>query len=288
MSFPAVAADELEALRLAADDPRRRILRIQNPVTEREGVLWTTLVPGLLALARQNLARQIERVRAFQVANVFHAAPDGKLPQETLWLGAVVTRGEQPGLWERRPPPPLFFEARGIAERVLDELDVEVRIGPGSEPYLHPGASAEIRAGDRRVGTVGELHPAVAAAFEISAPCALVELDLVALCASPRRERTYRDVSRHPRARRDLALVFERGVAAADALEWIRRSAGKELISAELFDRYEGKGIPAGRVSLAFRLVFQRADRTLLDAEVQKLVDRVVEALRTRLGGELR
>lgn len=288
MSFPALAPDELEALRLAPDDPRRRCLRLQNPVSEREGALWTTLVPGLLALARQNLARRIDRVRVFQVANVFRPLEDGKLPEETLWLGALVTRGDGPTLWERRPPPPLFFEAKGIALRVLDELEIEPRVVAGGEPYLHPGASAEIRVGERRVGVVGELHPAVASAFEITAPCALLELDLTALCASPRRARAYRDVSRQPSVRRDIAVVFDRSMAAADALESIRRSAGRELISAELFDRYEGKGIPAGKVSLAFRLVFQRADRTLLDAEVSKLVDRVVEALRTRLGGELR
>jgi phenylalanyl-tRNA synthetase beta chain len=158
----------------------------------------------------------------------------------------------------------------------------------GSPAYLHPGAGAAIEVGERVVGAVGEMHPEVAAYFEIGAACAAVEIDLSALLAIPATAVRFREVSRFPQVRRDLAVIVAREVAAGDVLEAARRAAGSDCVSAELFDRYEGRGVPAGRVSLAFRLVFQRLDRTLTDGEVTPAVERVVRALSERFGAELR
>jgi phenylalanyl-tRNA synthetase beta chain len=246
-------------------------------------------VPAALETVQRNRARQVDRVRVFQIANTFCARGERELPEEAPSLCAVIARAADPALWEPRPPPPLFFEAKGIAERLFAELGVAVSLRAGaSEPFLHPGASNDVFVGETRVGSIGELHPAVAAAFEIDVACALLDLDLAALFRAPREDRLYREVSRQPEARRDLALLFARDVAAADVLEAIRRAAGRDLSSLQLFDRYTGRGIPEGKVSLAFRLAFQRADRALADDEVNRIVDRVVEALRSRLGGELR
>jgi phenylalanyl-tRNA synthetase beta chain len=98
----------------------------------------------------------------------------------------------------------------------------------------------------------------------------------------------FREVSRFPQVRRDLAVIVAREIAAGDVLEAARRAAGSDCVSAELFDRYEGRGVPPGRVSLAFRLVFQRLDRTLTDGEVTPAVERVVRALAARFAAELR
>ena len=122
----------------------------------------------------------------------------------------------------------------------------------------------------------------------IDVPCAILELDLSALESAPRSGNRVREVSRYPRARRDLALLFDRGQPAGEILEAIENTAGSDLASVELYDRYEGDGIPEGRVSLAFRLVFQRIDRTLKDAEVNKAVERLVRMLDKRFDGELR
>jgi phenylalanyl-tRNA synthetase beta chain len=135
---------------------------------------------------------------------------------------------------------------------------------------------------------LGEIHPEVAAAFEISLPCALLELDLSALLAAPVERTRYREVSPYPAVRRDLAVLLDAGQPAGEALQAIRKTAGNLLVFAAIFDRYEGKEIPAGKVSVAFRLVFQRPDRTLLDTEVAKTTERVIAMLGQRFGGELR
>jgi phenylalanyl-tRNA synthetase beta chain len=145
-----------------------------------------------------------------------------------------------------------------------------------------------IEVGGTVIGAVGELHPDVAARFEVDRPCAVLEIDLDALLTCAPREHRYSEVSRFPQVRRDVAVILDRAQPAAEVLAALRRSAGRDLASAELFDRYEGSGVPEGRVSLAFRLVFQRPDRTLRDAEVTAAIDRVVAMLSDRFGGELR
>jgi phenylalanyl-tRNA synthetase beta chain len=138
------------------------------------------------------------------------------------------------------------------------------------------------------VGTVGELHPEVAANFAIDVPCALIELDLGRLEAQPRHPKVFLELSRQPAARRDLAVLLDDDVAAGEVLAAIEQAGGADLLSVELFDRYAGKGVPEGRVSLAFRLAFQKMDRALTDKEVTKSVDRIVRMLSHRFGGELR
>ena len=113
-------------------------------------------------------------------------------------------------------------------------------------------------------------------------------LDLDAITATAPAPVRYSEVSRQPSVRRDLAVLLSREVPARGVLDAIRGTAGPHLVAAEIFDRYEGTGVPEGRVSVAFRLVFQRPDRTLLDTEVARATERVVRMLADRFGGELR
>ncbi len=295
VSLPFVAPRDLARLRLAEDDPRRRSVRVLNPIQEQDSQLRTAILPSLLRIARQNLSRQVDRVGLFEVCRVFLAeSPErgekaSNLPQEPLCVTALLTRGEERPLWSPDSAPPLFFEARGVAERLLSALGYMASLQRGSgEPYLHPGAEASIVIDGCAAGVVGELHPEVAAAFDIGVPCALIELNLSAVRAVERREIQFQEVSREPRVRRDLAVLVDRDQAAGEVLEAIRGAGGADLVSAELFDRYEGRGVPQGRVSLAFRMVFQRADRTLTDEEVARATDRVVRTLTRRFGVELR
>ena len=287
--FPGIFPAELDALRLPVNDDLRRSLRLANPIQGEGPLLCTTLLPGLLRLARHNLARQVDAVRVFEVGRVFLARGPGELPDEPLRAAALVTRGERASLWEAASQSSVFFEAKGIAETLLDALGRPAAFHAGSNaPWLHPGASGELRRGDAVLGRLGELHPEVAAAFEIAVPCALLELDLAAVIATPEETPRYREVSAYPAVRRDLAVLLDARQSAGEVLEAIRKTAGNVLVFAAIFDRYDGKGIPAGKVSVAFRLVYQRPDRTLLDTEVAKTTERVIEMLGKRFGGELR
>ncbi len=133
-----------------------------------------------------------------------------------------------------------------------------------------------------------ELHPEIAHRFEIDRPCALIEIDLRAVEALPEKTPRYQDVSRQPSVRRDIAVLLARECPAGEVLAAIRKTGGPALVSVELFDRYEGEGIPEGKLSMAVRLVFQCTDRTLEDSEIRSITERVVQMLAHRFGGELR
>jgi phenylalanyl-tRNA synthetase beta chain len=289
ISFPFVPEGDPERLGLAEDDPRRRLLRVSNPVKEEEPRLRSSLLPSLLRLARQNLDRQVDPVRVFEVSRVFLPQPPPEPPAEPLWLAALVTAASQRRLWEPAAAPPVYFQLKGVAERLLLALGCMASLRRGAAPpYLHPGAAAAIVADEQVIGSIGELHPDVAGRFEIDVPCGLLELDLERLARAPQRPLRFREVSRFPQVRRDIAVFVDRGLEAEALLAAIAKTAGADLHSLELFDRYEGAGVPEGRVSLAFRLVFQRLDRTLTDAEVTAAVERVVRMLSHRFGGSLR
>ncbi len=209
------------------------------------------------------------------------------MPEEGAEAAVVIAGEAEAGLWARGAPP--FFHVKGVVERVLSLLGIRSHFRPDcDEPYLHPGAAACFLAGKRQVAALGELHPETAKAFGIEVPIAVATLNLDHLLASPRPEAKFREVSRFPSVRRDYAVLFDSSVAGGTVLEAIRKAAGSLLTGAEIFDRYEGKGVPKGKVSLAFRLVFQKVDRTLKDEEVNEASERVVQVLQERFHGELR
>jgi phenylalanyl-tRNA synthetase beta chain len=293
-TLPFVNAQWLEALQLAADDPRGGAVRLVNPIREEEPLLRTTLLPSILRLVQQNRSRQVGRIEVFELARLFRVdgAPSrwgADLPEESLSLAAAIAEREDRGLWEAPTLVPLFFKLKGIAKKLLNQLGYVAWFPSASlPPYLHPGAAAAIEVGGVVVGSVGELHPDVASAFGLDVGCAVMELDLEVLVALSQREVRFHAVSRQPSVRRDLAVVVDLDQPAGEVLEAIRKTGGKDLVLVELFDRYAGKGIAEGRTSLAFRLVFQRFDRTLKDEEVTKTTDRIVKMLAHRFKGELR
>jgi len=246
-------------------------------------------------VAHQNRNRQVDRVAIFEVCRVFipKGEPEGDPPvllaDEPRSLCALLIRGQDRHVWSPEPSPPLFHEFRGVAERLLTGLGYVASLRDiESAPFLHPGAQIGLEASGQAVGCVGELHPEVAAAFGLDVPGAYLEIDLTSLEAAGKKDVQFREVSREPAVRRDVSALFERGCSAGEIVAGIRKAAGSDLLSVELFDRYEGEGVPDGRVSLAFRLVFQRVDRTLSDAEVSKSMERVVRTLTNRFGAELR
>jgi phenylalanyl-tRNA synthetase beta chain len=291
-TLPFLSPDWIDALRLDPDDPRRSGPRITNPIHEDQPLLRTTLLPSVLRLVHQNRSRQTDRIEVFELSRLFGRPETGcesDLPSERLNLVAAIVERQEPQLWGAAQPVPLFFRAKGMAKKLLNQMGY-VAWFPSERipPYLHPGSAAGIEVDGTMIGALGELHPDVAASFELDVPCAVIELDLAALEGVRPQPHAFEEVSRQPHVARDIAVLVDASQPAGDVLEAIRQAGGKDLERVEIFDRYTGKGVPDGRVSLAFRMVFQRADRTLKDEEVTKSTDRVVRMLAHRFNAELR
>jgi phenylalanyl-tRNA synthetase beta chain len=198
-----------------------------------------------------------------------------------------------PASWgdESAPRTADFFAAKGLLAAVLDTLRVPWRVQAAPEPFLHPGRSAQVIAGDgdgEVVGWLGELHPLVARAWELDGAVAAFEVDLDRVVTHAVAVPHFQDLTSFPPVRQDLAVIVAEDITAEDVLSAVRGAGGKLLHGVRVFDVYRGAQVGEGRKSLALALTFQAPDRTLSDEDVAPVRDKVVAALADRVGGELR
>jgi len=247
---------------LRHDDPDSGAWRLSEPISVELAVLRTRLLPSLVEAARRNVELGARRVALFELAHVYR--PDGELPDEHRHVAGIVQGG-----WGR---------ARGAVEALYAALKAETRFERTFDDLLHPGKSASVGA-----GIVGELHPGL-----IEGVWGAFELDLVTLLGATSGEVRFEDVISYPPAREDLAFAVPEEVSAGELVDAAREAAGPELREMRPFDVYRGEQVGPGRKSIAFRVSFQSAERTLSDQDASELRRRIVRALADRFGAELR
>ncbi len=266
--------DEAMALPLLGPDTHTRAgltdepVRLLNPLTAEESVLRTSLRPGLLRAVAHNRNRRAERVELFEIGHVVRGDGDGDLPDQPEHVAGLLAGGD----------------ARDGTRRVLallgalgrDAVTVEAA---DDRPGWHPTRTARVLVGGDDVGTVGEVDPGVLEAFEIDGRVAGFELDLGRLLADPPPVRRYAVVSSFPSSDVDLAFVVTDGVPAGTVAATLREAGGDELVEVVLFDVYRDERVGPGRRSLAYRLRFQAADRTLTDTDLAALRQRCIDAV---------
>jgi phenylalanyl-tRNA synthetase beta chain len=280
-------------------------IALENPMSEDQSVMRTTLLGSLLDSLKRNRSRGFEDVRLFEygavylepggdgdsapTGNPWYPAADPALPSERTHLGALLTGRMRPASWgDSAPATADLFAAKGVLEALMRALRVDWRAEPGGdEPFLHPRRAATVYAGDRRAGWLGELHPSVAAAWDLDGAAGF-ELDFGALAAAATTVPRYEDLTSFPAIRQDIAVLVADDVPAARVLDTIRGAGGALLQRAEVFDVYRGAQVGEGRASLAVRLEFRAPDRTLTDEDVAQRRAKIVAALRDQVGGELR
>jgi phenylalanyl-tRNA synthetase beta chain len=292
---------EAARLRIPDEDPRAEPVVLANPLSEEQSEMRTTLLGSLLDVAARNLARDAERVALFESGQAYlrlEAVGEGPLAgifsgerpapfAEPHRLGCLAVGPLVEQSWRGNGDPADFFALKGALEALAGQLGITLGFEAALEPFLHPGRSAAVLITDVPVGWLGEIHPLVcrewdipaAAGFEI-ATAALVEAATVG-------EELYEDVTTHPSVQQDLAVVVPVEVTAVAVRDAVLEGGGELLRSAEVFDLYEGEQLGEGRKSLALRLEFRAADRTLTDEEVAGLRGSI-EAQLEQIGGSLR
>jgi phenylalanyl-tRNA synthetase beta chain len=281
----------LDRLRIPADDEMRRVVTLENPLSQAQSIMRPTLVGSLLDIARHNVSRNGPDVAIFESGTVLRAAREGPGSEEHHALGALLSGSLTPRSWRGARDEADFFAAKALLSSMLDELHVDWSVQPETWPFLHPGRSATVLAGGHgsepaRLGYLGELHPLVAAAWDMERTAVFaVDLGKVAAAAPP--VVAFSPFPSVPALRQDLAVTLPDTVAAAEVLDRVRAAAGEILDDVNVFDVYTGGQVGAGRRSLALALSFQTQDRTLTDEDVAPVRERIVAAL-AGLGGELR
>jgi phenylalanyl-tRNA synthetase beta chain len=300
-------------LRIPADDERAVAEVLANPLSEEQAVMRTTVLGSLLDVARRNLARGADAVALFESGRVYLPATEAKPTKGTPGMhnvGFDVLAGNFPGdqlapdrephriaclavgpltaeSWRGGGEPADFFAVKGVVEALAGQLGTSIACEPGEQPFLHPGRSATAGIGGITAGWVGELHPLVCRAWDIEAAAGF-EVDLAALAATATAgEETYEDVITFPAVYQDLAVVVPIDLPAAELRQAVLGSGGELLRAANVFDLYEGEQVGGGSKSLALRLEFRAADRTLTDNEVGER-RAAIEAALEKIGGMLR
>ncbi|PVG83012.1 phenylalanine--tRNA ligase subunit beta [Nocardioides gansuensis] len=305
VSFPFVSEGDLDALGLPADDARRTMLRLSNPLSSEAPSMTTTLLPGLLRTAAKNVGHGAESFGIFEHATV--TLPRAVGPAPILPVDRRPTDAELDELVKALPDQPLHLALVGVGEAelsgwwgkgrhvewsdavaavlaVADELGVELTVRAASVAPWHPGRCAELLVGETVVGHAGELHPRVCAAYGVPARSVAAEVDLDVLIEHAVQLRQAPHHSAYPVAKEDVALVVDASVPAADVEAALREGAGELLESIRLFDVYTGDQIGEGKKSLAYALRFRAPDRTLKEGEAAAARDAAVALAAERCG----
>jgi phenylalanyl-tRNA synthetase beta chain len=293
ISYSFTSPEALRRLRLADTE----VLRVENPLSEDLSVMRPLILPGLLDAAQHNAAHGRAGVRLFESAHVYLPAgplelPSGGVPrgetpaEEPHHLAALLTEAA-PGGWRTPARPPDFYAAKGLLEGLMEAAGVEWHAQEGGPPFLHPGRTASIVAGDGiELGWLGELHPLVLREWELDGPVAAFEVDVDGLLELAPEASTYSDVTSFPAVLQDIAVIVPEDVPAARLAEVVRAGGGELLVSLRVFDLYHGEQVGEGNKSLALRLEFRAPDRTLTDEEVAErraAIERELASIEGRL-----
>lgn len=282
----------LDKLRVPADHRLRRVIELENPMSEAQSILRPTIVGSLLDVAAHNHARGMGDVAIFESGTVYlrDADPAQPLADEHQALAALVTGAAAPDSWRSGAGAGGdlcdFFTAKGLLEAVAQALRVTLTFRAcGDWPFLHPGRTAEVLLDGQRVGFVGEVHPSVAAHWDLETrPVGIFAVDLGKVIDAAPEAITYRDLTSYPAVRQDLAVVVPDTVPAADVVALVAQVADEVRV----FDVYSGEQVGAGRTSIALRVSFRAQDRTLGEEDMTRLRGKLVKRLEKELGGELR
>ena len=274
-----IGPGDLEALRIQEGDEKRQAVKLVNPFGEDQSLMRTTLLPGMLGVLALNCNRKTGQGRFFEVGNV-HFDNNSDLPEERRMLGIAFTaEGED------------FFTLKGCVEAILDRLGMldKLTLLPGGGEYFQPGQKAILMLDGKKVGEMGTIHPATQKAFDVPQRCYAAEIDLYALFEHEAGTVTYKALPRYPMVSRDIAVVVDSGVSAANMAKAISEAPVQVMLeNISLFDVYRGKGIPAGKKSMAYSFTLRAEDRTLADEDISSAMNALVAYLNEQLNAELR
>lgn len=265
--------------------PDLTAIALANPLSQELSVMRTTLWSSLISILQHNQKRQQPRVRLFETGLRFIA--QGKDIAQEKMLAGLISGTRWPEQWGLNNQQVDFFDMKADVEAILQLAHLSnVQFSTINHPALHPGQSAAIHHENKYLGVLGALHPRLIESWDLIAPIYVFELQLADLL-NPQIP-TWREISKYPSIRRDLALVIDENITAQAVLTLVQQTASELLVNYQLFDLYQGKGIESGKKSLAISLIFQAFSRSLTEAEIDEEIKRILYSLEQNLDAQLR
>ncbi len=248
----------------------RQIIKLTNPLTERQNIMRPSLIPGLLKNLIHNLNQGNPKVKIFELGRVF------SLGKEEMALGALLA-GEGD-----------LYDLKGILEALCEELAIpSPRISSSPLTFLLPGRGGEVLIANRKVGLLGEMDPKVLSYFGIEVGSFVLELNLEGFLLG-KREKRFRELPRYPAISRDIALIIPEEITSQEIVQTIYSLGGRLVEEVRFFDLYRGAQIPPGHKGLAYSISYRAKNRTLKDEEIKKLQQRISSGLERGFGARIR
>jgi phenylalanyl-tRNA synthetase beta chain len=265
--------------KLLIKDERTKMVKIINPISEEISCLRTAMAYSLFNCLSYNNSVGNKEARLFECGRTYipKELPIKELPIEENFLSFVVSENGFD-----------FFHMKGVIENLLALASVDFKLVPSTQPYLHPGISADIVCGEKVIGHFGQVHPIVAKNFDISSKTIYGEISSDFLATMPEKRFVVKAVPKYPVVERDLAVVVDERVSTEELIEAIKSACGKLLFGVKLFDIYRSSNLGEGKKSMAFNIKLSDESKTLTDEEVSKVINKALKSLTFRFGASLR
>ena len=280
ITYSFISPTQYDKIRWAAGDPRRASFKILNPLGEDTSIMRTTVLPSMLEILSRNYNFRNASARLYELGRIYLPGGEDGLAVENKVLSMGAYGGDMD-----------FFALKGAVETILRDIraeDVRFEAPAKGNPSYHPGRVADVYAGDRRIGVLGQIHPLVAQNYGVEAEFYCAELDFNALLEAKGADPEYVPLPKFPAVARDIAVVCDEKVTVGALEDCIRKGARGLLKDVELFDIYRGTNIPEGKKSVAFSLTLRADDRSLTAEEADADVKAILETLEKELGAVLR
>jgi len=291
INYSFMSPGSFDKLYLKPDNCRRNSLKILNPLRNEESIMRTTLIPGLLETLKYNIYHKNMNIKIFELGKVFIPKMSNELPCEKFMLTGVLSGLRYDESWNYKKEEIDFFDVKGIIENLLDNLKLynKYYLYPiDNIEYLHPGRSVGVLINDISIGYVGEFHPKVLDKYEIPKRVFLFDIDFDMLFEIYEERIKYKPIYKFPYINRDVALIVDKELAAAEIDKAIKNVSPRYLKGFKIFDIYEGNQIPSNKKSIAYRFKYQAPDRTLTDEEVNIIHEKFISRLLKVIKGEIR
>ena len=278
ITYSFISPTYYDKIRLPEDSPLRKSMKIMNPLGEDTSIMRTTVMPSMLEILTRNYNYRNKEVHLYELGRTYFEREDGMADEpKHLSLGVYG-------------PEESFFTLKGAVETILDSIRAEdvTYVAEKSDPSYHPGRCAKVYVNGQEVGTLGQIHPLVAANYGVDAELYYADLKFDALFASRGADPEYQPLPKFPAVMRDIAVLVDKAVTVG-AMESSIQAAAKGLLKdVTLFDIYEGAKLPTGKKSVAFNLVLRADDRSLTAQEADDEVNLVLERLKKDFDAMLR
>ncbi len=278
ITYSFISPSYYDKIRWPENDPRRKSLKIMNPLGEDTSIMRTTVLPSMLEILSRNYNFRNKNARLYELGRTYFEKEDGMADEpKVLSLGMYG-------------PEESFFTLKGAVETILQSIRAEnVRFqAEKGNPSYHPGRCAKVFVGETEVGVLGQIHPLVADNYDVDTELFCAELSFDALFSARGSDPEYAPLPKFPAVTRDIAVLVDRTVTVGDLEACILNAAKGLLKEVSLFDIYNGANLPAGKKSVAFNLVLRSDDRSLTAQEADDEVKLILDALEKDFGAVLR